>query len=169
MAKKGGLGRGLSEIMADQPKEPRWHPFLSPLNFAAATERHGGATMDINTGEMISVDNPETDTYVVGKEPDVNGNPIKTKSIRSTDVLTKIGKIRRDIVEATDARPGTAVGSWKTKGGAVDIDASAMEPDLNKAMTKAEDRDEKAIFSTKKFRESGYNDGDIANPKYKGK
>ena len=169
MAKQGGLGRGLSEIMADQPKGDRWHGVLSPIAFAAATERNGGATMDAVTGNMVNVDTPETDTYVVGKEPDVNGYPIDTTSIRSTDILTKVGKIQRNIVKATKARPGTAVGSWKTKGGAVDIDASGLEPDLDKAMKKAEDRDEKAIFSTKKFRESGYNDGDIANPKYKGK
>jgi hypothetical protein len=168
MAKQGGLGRGLSEIMADQPKGERWHGVLSPIAFAAATERTGGATIDVNTGSQVNVDNPEADTYIVGKEPDTAGNAIPTKSIRSADILTKTNALRKSIVEKTGARPGASIGSWKTKGGAVDIDASAMEPDLEKAMQKASDRDEKAIFSTKKLRESGYESGDIMNPNYKG-
>lgn len=169
MANKGGLGRGLSGIMADQPQGERWHPVLSPIAFAAATERTGGATIDVNTGAQVNVDNPEVDTYIVGKEPDTAGVPIPTKSIRSADILTKTNALRKSIVEKTGARPGASIGSWKTSGGAVDIDASAMEPDLDSAMKKAEDRDEKAIFSTKKLRETGYESGDILNPKYKGK
>ena len=169
MAKQGGLGRGLGEIMASEPQGPRWHPVLSPIAFAASTERTGGATIDVNTGEQVNVDDPKADTYVVGKEPDTAGKPIPTTSIRSSDILTKTNALRKGIVEKTGARPGASIGSWKTKGGAVDIDASAMEPDLDKAMEKAKDRDEKAIFSTKKLRESGYSDGDIMNPHYKGK
>lgn len=169
MANKGGLGRGLADIAASEPQGSRWHPFLSPVAFAASTERTGGATIDANTGEQVNVDNPEADTFVVGKEPDIAGKPIKTKSIRSKDSLTKANQIRRDIVKATDSRPGVAIGSWKTKGGAADIDASGLEPDKEAALAKASERNEKAIFSTKKFRESGYDDGDIENPNYKGK
>lgn len=170
MANKSGLGRGLSEIAASDTQGSRWHPFLSPVAFAASTERTGGATTDVNTGEQVNTDNPEADTFVVGKEPDINGNPIDTKSIRSSDILTKINGIRKNIVEKTDARPGTSIGSWKTKGGAADIDASAMEPNKEEALKKAADRNEQAIFDTKKFRESGKNyDGDIPNPKYKAK
>lgn len=168
MANKGGLGRGLKEIAASNPEGPRWHPFLSPVAFAAATERTGGATTDVNTGEQVNVDNPNADTYIVGKEPDTAGVPIATKSIKSADILTKTNAIRKSIVEKTGARPGASIGSWKTSGGAADIDASAMEPDLEKAMAKAADRNEKAIFSTKKLRESDYDSGDIINPHYKG-
>ena len=170
MAKQGGLGRGLSEIAASDTQGPRWHPFLSPVAFAASTERTGGATIDVNTGEQVNTENPEADTYVVGKEPDTAGKPIATKSIKTSDLLTKTNALRKGIVEKTDARPGASIGSWKTKGGAVDIDASAMEPDKEAALAKAADRNEKAIFSTKKFRESGKKyDGDIENPNYKGK
>jgi hypothetical protein len=168
MAKKGGLGRSLADIMASEPQGERWHPVLSPIAFAAATERTGGATIDVNTGAQVDTDNPAADTYIVGKEPDTAGRPIPTTSIRSADILTKTNALRKEIVAKTGARPGTSIGSWKTKGGAVDIDASAMEPNKKLALAKATDRNEKAIFSTKKFRKSGkkYN-GDIPNPNYK--
>jgi hypothetical protein len=166
MAKKGGLGRTFAEIQAANPTGG-YHPLITPLTFDAITRANGGATMDAHTGEFLDVSDPSKDAYVVGKEPDTEGKPIPTTPLSAAQgAVGHLSRIRRDIIAKTGNRPGVAVGSWTT-GDRVDIDASALEPSLHKAMAKATERNEEAIFSTKKFRESGYKDGDIRNPNYK--
>lgn len=166
MAIKNGLGRGISAIEADARKGgEQFHPLLSAVAFAHLTETQGGATMDANTGEALDASDPSQDTYVVGGEPDTKGKPIRTIKARKSDLLTKISKARKNVVEKTGGRENATLGSWTVKG-VTDLDASGKEPDLEKAMQKMDERKEKAIFSSKKFRESGYEDGDINNPKF---
>lgn len=170
MAKKGGLGRGLSEMMAETPHT---HPLLSALTFEHLTKATGGSTMNLKTGELIDTSNPAKDTYVVGGEPDVKGNRIPTKLLSNPNTspmfLKQVLQQRRALVKKTGDRPGASMGSWLPAGAKqVDLDASGIEPDLAKAMDKARVRNEKAIWSTKKFRKSGKKfDGDILNPSYK--
>jgi hypothetical protein len=167
MAKKPALGRGLGDIRAANPA-PGFHPVLSSLTFEAMTRERNGATMDLNTGEMLDTTNPSKDTYVVGKEPDTKGEPIKTIPLAKTeDIFSKVPEMRRQFLEQTGGRKASAIGSWKNDDGTIDIDASGTDPSLSSALNKAKIRNEKAIFSTKKFRKSGEKyDGDIANPFY---
>lgn len=178
MAKKGGLGRGLSDIMASEPSGPAFHPVISPIAFASVAERKGatGATMDINTGKILDTDDPRKDTYVVGKEPDSKGVLIPTttsefvnpKKGERSDFLPQVLNKIREIREATGGRTEVGIGAWHSgRRRTTDLDAVSPEPDLAKAMEKARVRNEKAIFSTKKYRESGNDDGDILNPLYK--
>lgn len=168
MAKKSGLGRGLADIQAANPASG-YQPMISPIIFDHLTAKHGGATMDANTGDFLDTNDASKDTYIVGKAPDLEGKPIPTTPLSGAQgAFGHLSKIRRDVMAKTGNRPGVAIGSWQTPTG-VDIDASELEPKLHVALAKATDRNEKAIFSTKKFRESGDNfDGDIANPNYKG-
>jgi len=170
MAKKGGLGRGLSEMMAETPEN---HPLLTAVTFEHLTKTTGGSTMNLKTGELIDTNNPAKDTYVVGGEPDVKGNRIPTKPLSNPNTspmfLKQVLQQRRILTRKMGDRPNASMGSWLPEGAKkVDLDASGIEPDLARAMDKARVRNEKAIFSTKKFRESGKKfDGDIANPVYK--
>jgi hypothetical protein len=181
MAKKGGLGRGLSDIMASEPSGPTFHPVISPVAFAAVAEKRGatGATMDIGTGQILDTDNPKKDTYVVGKEPDSKGVPIPTTESDflnpskmgqggHSEFLGKVLSKINEIKQATGGRTNVGIGAWHSDDlTSTDLDAVSPEPDLAKAMEKARVRNEKAIFSTKKYRESGNEDGDILNPSYK--
>lgn len=168
-----------------------YHPILSAAIFSSKTRTGKGATMDVNTGEFVNADNPSSDTYLVGKEPDTKGTPVDTVPVADdATMFTSFPKLARDIKVATGSREGSSIGSWRNEDGSIDIDASAQEPNLNKALLKAGDRNEKAIWSTKKFRASkvayakkhgiayedveahadkhnNYIDGDITNPNYK--
>jgi hypothetical protein len=170
MAKQRGLGRGLAEIREAAGPQGGFHPFISSVAFDALTRQNHGATMDIHSGEFLDTSNPSKDTYVVGGEPDKEGNRIETTPVGfGGQLASRLPSIRRDILAKTSGREGVGVGSWRRRGG-VDVDASAIDPNLGSALLKAKDRNEKAIFSTKKFRESGKKyDGDIANPSYKDK
>ena len=124
--------------------------------------------MDVNTGEFVDTSDPTKDTYVVGGEPDIKGNKIREKVRPQSELAdpahfsAHVNRIRK----ATGGRLGASLGAW-TKGKKVVLDASSQEPDLNRAMMKAEDRNEEAVWSSKKFRESGNAfDGDIANPNF---
>lgn len=144
-----------------------FHPIISSVIFSNLTRTKGGASMDANTGEFVNTDDPSKDTYLVGKEPDSEGKPIPTEKISDADIMTKLPSIRRSFIEKTGGREGVSVGSWGTDKG-IDIDASGADPVLSSALNKAKDRNEEAIWSTKKFRESGEAyDGDIPNPFYK--
>lgn len=147
--------------------------------------------MDVNTGEFVNADDPSSDTYLVGREPDTKGNPIDTVPVESdAKMFTSFPKLVRDIKVATGSREGSSIGSWRNEDGSIDVDASAQEPSLNKALLKADGRNEKAIWSSKKFREAkiayakkhgidyadveahadkhgNYIDGDIQNPNYR--
>jgi hypothetical protein len=123
--------------------------------------------MNANTGAFVDPSKPDQDTYIVGQEPDTKGNPIPTKKLDESNDLLDVVANRKRIVEQTGGRGDAALGSWKTSEG-VDLDASAMKSTEAEAMGLAQERGEKAIWSSKKFRESGYQDGDIMNPKYKG-
>ena len=170
MAKQKGLGRGLNEIREAAGPSGGFHPLISSVAFDAITRQNHGATMDIHTGEFIDTQDPAKDTYVVGGEPDTKGNKIDAVPVGfGGQLLTNLPSIRRQILDKTGGREGVGVGSWRRRGG-IDVDASAIDPNLGSALLKAKDRNEKAIFSTKKFRESGKKyDGDIANPSYKDK
>jgi hypothetical protein len=178
--------RGLNPNWQANVSSSEYHPILSARLFQKFTQEHGGATMDVNTGEFVDASDETKDTYVVGKEPDTAGNPIPTiplnkEALGTPDIanetslpemVSKFPKMVSDIRSKTGGRKGASIGSWITTDKAknptgVDIDASAQEPDLGQALQKAKVRNEKAIFSTKKLRQSGYEDGDIDNPHYK--
>lgn len=163
MAKKGGLNPEWKQNVTTSG----YHPVVSGVVFSHLTKEHGGATMDVNTGEFVDVDDPSKDTHLVGQEPNVKGEKIPTTTMDSAETFMRFPEMTRKIRAATGGREGASVGSWVNPEGKVDIDASAQEPDLAKALEKARVRNEAAIWSTKKFRESGYEDGDIPNPFYK--
>ena len=161
---KGGLN---PEWKQHQTEISGYHPVVSGVVFAHLTEGEGhGATMDVNTGDFVDVKDPSKDTYLVGKEPDTEGKPIPTAPLAAGQTFMRFPEMVRNIRNATGGREGASIGSWRKDSGEVDIDASAQEPDLAKAMEKARVRNEEAIWSTKKFRKSGYTNGDIKNPFY---
>ena len=149
------------------PVDSGFHPLLSSVIFSHLTRTSNGATMNAATGDFIDTSDSSKDTYLVGKEPDTEGNPIPTQTVDDATMLVKLPQIRRDFLAKTGGRKGTSVGSWGTDKG-IAIDASGEDPNLSSALNKAKDRNEEAIWSTKKFRESGEAyDGDIPNPFYK--
>jgi hypothetical protein len=183
--------RGLNPNWQQNVQTSDYHPVLSAAIFGSKTETGGGSTMDVNTGAFVNPDDSSADTYLVGKEPDKNGNPIPTTPVANhADLFNKFPGMVRSIRETTGGRPGASIGSWKNNDGSIDVDASASEPNLSKALGKAETRNEQAIWSTKKFRKAkqayaakhgipyaqveqhardndAYLDGDIPNPHYK--
>lgn len=179
MAKgKGGLN---PEWRSNVTEPTGYHPIISARMFQHLTQEHKGATMDVNTGEFVDASDPTRDTYVVGQAPNTEGKSIPTEKFEGKDlgtpdiahetylpeIVSKFPEMRAAIRRQTGAREGASIGSWIKDDGNIDIDASEKEPDLGRAMDKAKVRNEKAIFSTKKLRESGYEDGDILNPHYK--
>lgn len=161
MAKKFGLNPDWRQHV----EVTNYHPTLSASVFSDLTNKGGGASMDVNTGEFVNADDPKKDTHLVGKEPDTQGKAIPTEPMKTeTESYLRFPEMVRKIREATGGREGASIGSWKNADGSVDIDASAQEPSLAKALEKARVRNEKAIWSSKKFRETG--DGDIKNPFY---
>lgn len=168
MAKQRGLGRGLAEIRQAAGPRSGYHPFISSVAFAGMHDATGGATMDVQTGNILDASDESKDTYVVGKEPDTSGRNIATKKVKTSgEMMTKLPQMRDAILARTGGRENVSIGSWARKSGrGIDVDASGLDPNLGSALLKAKKRNEQAIFSTKKLRESGFEDGDILNPYY---
>jgi len=162
--RKGGLGRGLDYI--NSQNGPFYHPILSPIEFKIKAAE-GGVSMDPRTGETIDTKNPEHDTHLIGGEPGVNGEPIPPRSFDPDGTLLSVAKLRREIRQT--GRPNVKIGGWVNQGtGITELDASGSYPDPDVAMETLKSRpQEEAMFSTKKFRESGEDyDGDIKNPNF---
>lgn len=166
MAKrKGGLGRGLDWIFSQDPG-PTYHPILSPIQFKQKAAE-GGVSMDPRTGETVDTNDPSQDTHFVGGAPSASGEPIQTRSFDPDGTLLSVAKLRREIKQA--GRPNVNIGGWVNQGtGITELDASDSIPDADEAMETLKSRpQEEAMFSTKKFRESGEDfDGDIKNPNF---
>jgi hypothetical protein len=147
-----------------------------PLNpkqfkdFVDATVANGGATMRVDTGELVG-NNPEgPHGYIVGGEPH-RANPnarVATRKIPSKKFNVETARSAANEL-ISDAAPGDnlSVGSWldTTEGKSqVELDASRTHPTLKGAMNVARSRKEKAVWSTK-LQDEIRTDEYFANPK----
>jgi hypothetical protein len=170
VARKTGLGP-LGKATLGTPGEA--HPIVSALQFNAYTQKYGGASMDVHTGEMLEMGS--SDVVLVGGEKDTTGKRIPTTYYGKTQQgaapkpadLTPLQVIqeRRRLKTLTGNRPGSVLGSYVSpeephKG--VQIDAAAGITDRSKVLPTLQSRNEEAGFDLK----SGEN---IMNPYYKPK
>ena len=170
MPRRKALGPNAEKIWTTPPEH---HPVLSAVLFEEATKRHGGASMDINTGEVLDVGS--SDVVLVGGEKDASGKRIPTNYYgrtragsppRTTDFnFTTVMKERLRLRNLTKDRPGAVLGSYVSpeephKG--VQIDAAAGITDRSKVLPTLQARNEEAGFDLK----AGSN---IMNPYYKPK
>lgn len=172
MAKRSGLGplgRQVLENAAAGKAEA--HPLISALQFNAYTREHGGASMDVNTGEILEPG--KTDVVIVGGERDTAGKRIPTtyygrsrKGGAPKDVDLSpidVARERRRVKTLTGNRPGAYVGSYVSpeepeKG--VQMDASAGITDRSKVIPTLRERNEESAWDNK-------NQDLIMNPYYK--
>jgi hypothetical protein len=168
MAKKTGLGP-LGSAALSRKGEP--NPLISALQFNATTQKYGGASMDVKTGEMLNIG--EANTVLIGGEKDTAGKRIPTTyygktrkggAAKPVDMSpSDVMKERRRVKSLTGNRPGAVLGSYVSedephKG--VQMDASAGVSDRSKVIPTLRDRNEEAGFDLM----SGEN---IVNPYYK--
>lgn len=151
-------------------EKPRQHPLLNAMQFIDDTKAHGGASMNVHTGELANVGS--ADVTLVGGEKDTGGKRIPTayygktrkgSSAKTPEMgLTDVLKERARVKGLTGGRKNVFMGSWVSttephKG--VQIDASAGFSDPNEAKSALKDRNEEAGFNLKTGEE-------VKNPSY---
>ena len=128
---------------------------LNPNQFADFVEatKSGGATLDVQTGSLIGNDPKGPHGYIVGGEPNASGNRIETQRIPQSEFNQKTAhKAAQSIVSSADNSPGLGVGGWfdtEQDSPPVEIDAVRVHPTLKGAMGLAQQRGERAVWSTK--------------------
>ena len=165
MSKKREAFRALTKERIYEALKPSntTHPVLSAMLFSHATATKGGASMDVNTGNIAT---PKDDLHFVGGEKDVKGKRIKTKMIDKGKAspgvtIAQALQHRMRIQKATGGQKSVNMGSWVNQDNpkeGVYIDASRGYTDLGEAKKTMESRNEMALFSMKK--------GEIKNKKY---
>lgn len=131
---------------------------LAAQQFAAHTEKHGGATMNVHTGKILQ---PGEHGYVVGGEP-------STKTGKRVETGYEAGPVSAGTVMHHWARvkgetsgPNVNLGSWKDAGN-TEFDASSVYHDRRQATELAGKRAEKAVWDNAKGEEIDTSSADSA-------
>lgn len=123
---------------------------LNAKQFVNHVNKTGGATMSVNSGKMVQ---PGKKGYMVGGEPDTEGNRIPTRSVPEAEFGEgHVYDAVKALHELTGGRPGVHLGAWKDNGN-VELDASRMTKKPGEAIRKGRARGEKAIWDNKKMTE----------------
>jgi hypothetical protein len=125
--------------------------------FVNQVRKTGGASMDERSGKLMQ---PGQRGYMVGGEPDTEGNQIPPKKIPSdefgpqhvTDALASLN-------QATGGRARTNLGAWEDEGNVV-LDAASRVKRPGEAVRKGRNRNQIAVWDNKHMREinTGGND-----------
>lgn len=142
------------------------HPVVSAVQFSELTRNTQGATMNAHTGAIAEVG--KTAAYAVGGAADQSkrGAPrVRTKRLplmrdssgaKVADMSLATVLNERNRIRATGMTdPGRSLGSWDARASDkprqnVDIDASDLVSDKQKAVALGKARGEDAIFDLKK-------------------
>ena len=129
---------------------------LNGAQFALRTHLFKGASFNLTTNQFMETGHEKH--FVVGGEPDVEGNRIPTVTTDDDPFDSRRGRehIAR-VRELTGNRHNAIAGSWRVSPERVDWDASGAFTDRDRAMQFGIGRGEEAVYDNEK-------DEDILTP-----
>lgn len=122
---------------------------LAAQQFVAHVQQHGGATMNLKTGQILS---PGKKAYVVGGEKDTSGQRIPTKYVPAEHFNADTVSAHMDHLSANTKGKGASIGAWSDNGN-VELDASRTVKRPGEAVRKGAARGEKAVWDNKNMSE----------------
>jgi hypothetical protein len=118
--------------------------------FARQTTETGGATMGVRTGKLLQ---PGRKAYVVGAEPDTEGNPVAGVQISQDQFSPEhVKAAHARIAKVTGGRARVGLGAW-THEGSVYLDAVATTSRPSEAIRKGRNRGEMSVWDNKNMSE----------------
>ena len=141
------------------PKQ-KWHPVVSPVQFAAASSepfagQMHGASMNVHTGEQIDIGTGQGKGFLVGgAKSEVTGKRIPTltsegphKGELVEPALKDVIGMRNKLAREQAGNPNAIIGSWVDEANTpnTDIDASEIITNKRKAKKAMKRRKERAI------------------------
>lgn len=160
---KAFIGRRMDEAVAaaKNPKN-KWHPVVSPIQFAAASSepfegQMHGASMNVHTGEQIDIGTGQGRGFLVGgAKSELTGERIPTlpsegphKGERVEPALEDVISMRNKLAREQSGNPNAIIGSWVDEANTpkTDIDASEVITNKRKAVKAMKQRKERAIVN----------------------
>jgi hypothetical protein len=126
------------------------NPVLSAVAFGSVIRNTGGASINLNTRNLLSNNEP---VYMVGGEEGVS--PAKVAPISGSsepalnDIISQMHRVKTSVGDSKDVY----LGAWNDNTGNIVFDASRKYGNKGKAMGVARERREDAIYDVKKQRD----------------